>query len=139
MTVAAGKEISLEYTLTVDGQVVDSNVGKEALTYTQGQHQIVPGLEDALAGMASGDTKQVTVTPEQGYGPVDKNAYVEVKKQQVPPEAHKIGTQLTAQDGQGRKLQPTVKQIKDETLVLDFNHPLAGKPLVFDVKILGVK
>src|SRR5262245_44826994 len=76
--VAEGKLVSLEYTLTLDDKsVVESNVGAKPLTYTQGSHQLIPGLEKALEGMAVGDTKQVTVTPAEGYGDPDPKALQE--------------------------------------------------------------
>ena len=140
MTVSEGKSISMEYTLTLENkEVLDSNVGGEPLTFTQGSHQIIPGLETALDGMKAGERKQVTVAPEQGYGKVDPQAIQEVPIDQIPPDARKVGVQLQGKDGQGRVVHPTVTEIKEQVVVLDFNHPLAGKTLYFDVKILDVK
>lgn len=139
-TVAEGKLVSLEYTLTLDDQtVVDSNVGDKPLTYTHGSHQIVPGLEKALDGMAVGDTKQVTVAPADGYGETDPKALQEVQKQLIPPDALKVGTRLQGKTPSGQMVYPRVAEIKDDTVVLDFNHPLAGKTLHFDVKVLNVQ
>jgi FKBP-type peptidyl-prolyl cis-trans isomerase SlyD len=140
MTVSEGKSISMEYTLTLENkEVLDSNVGGEPLTFTQGSHQIIPGLETALDGMKAGDSKQVTVAPEEGYGKIDPQAIQEVPIDQIPPDARKVGVQLQGKDGQGRVVHPTVTEIKEQVAVLDFNHPLAGKTLYFDVKILDVK
>ncbi|WNM57449.1 FKBP-type peptidyl-prolyl cis-trans isomerase [Candidatus Nitrospira allomarina] len=140
MTVSEGKSISMEYTLTLENkEVLDSNVGGEPLTFTQGSHQIIPGLETALDGMKAGERKQVTVAPEEGYGKVDPQAIQEVPIDQIPPDARKVGVQLQGKDGQGRVVHPTVTEVKDQVVVLDFNHPLAGKTLYFDVKILDVK
>lgn len=140
MTVSEGKSISMEYTLTLENkEVLDSNVGGEPLTFTQGSHQIIPGLETALDGMKAGERKQVTVAPEQGYGKVDPQAIQEVPIDQIPPDARKVGVQLQGKDGQGRVVHPTVTEVKEQVVVLDFNHPLAGKTLYFDVKILDVK
>ncbi len=140
MTVSEGKSISMEYTLTLENkEVLDTNVGGEPLTFTQGSHQIIPGLETALDGMKAGDSKQVTVAPEQGYGEVNPQAIQEVPLDQIPPDARKVGVQLQGKDGQGRVVHPTVTEIKEQVVVLDFNHPLAGKTLYFDVKILDVK
>jgi FKBP-type peptidyl-prolyl cis-trans isomerase SlyD len=139
-TVAEGNEVSIEYTLTLeDKEVVDTNVGGEALTYTQGTGQIIPGLESALEGMKVGESKHVKVPPQEGYGVVNPQAYQEVPKENVPAEAQKVGAQLMGRDGNGRVVRPRVSEIKDKTVVLDFNHPLAGKTLFFDVKVLDVQ
>ena len=139
-TVADGKLVSLEYTLTLDDKsVVETNVGAKPLTYTHGSHQIIPGLEKALEGMAVGDTKQVTVAPADGYGETDPKAVQEVQKQLIPPEALKVGTRLQGKTPSGQMVYPMVSAIKDDTVVLDFNHPLAGKTLHFDVKVVDVQ
>lgn len=139
LTVLPGKEVSLEYTLNLkDKKVYDTNVGGEALTFTQGGQQIIPGLEAALEGMAMGDSKQVTVAPADGYGAVNPKAFHEVPKKSIPPEA-KVGTQLYGRRPDGQVLRPRIAEIKKDTVVLDFNHPLAGKTLYFNVKVLGIK
>lgn len=140
MTVSEGKSVSMEYTLTLENkEVLDSNVGGEPLTFTQGSHQIIPGLETALNGMKAGERKQVTVAPEEGYGKIDPQAIQEVPIDQIPPDARKVGVQLQGKDGQGRVVHPTVTEVKEQVVVLDFNHPLAGKTLYFDVKILDIQ
>lgn len=139
-TVASGKEVSLEYTLKLaDDEVVDTNVGQDPLTYTQGSGQLITGLESELEGMAVGESKHVTVSPKDGYGSVNPQAFQEVPKENIPAEAMKVGTELIGRDAQGRVVRPRVSEIKEKTVVLDFNHPLAGKTLYFDVKILDVK
>jgi FKBP-type peptidyl-prolyl cis-trans isomerase 2 len=137
-TVSKGKVISLEYTLKLeDNRVVDTNVGKDPLTYTQGANQIVPGVEAALEGMAVGQAKQVVVAPSEGYGDRNPNALQEVPKQNVPQDI-KVGTQLQGKDTAGREVRPIVTEIKDDTVLLDFNHPLAGKTLFFDLKVVNI-
>ena len=139
-TVTEGKNVSLEYTLTLDDKsVVESNVGKQPLTYTHGTHQIIPGLEKALEGLTVGDTKEVTVTPADGYGEKDPNAVQEVQKKLIPPDALVVGTRLQGKTPDGHMVYPRVAEIKDDTVVLDFNHPLAGKTLHFDVKVLDIR
>lgn len=140
MTVASGKQVSFEYTLQLeDKKVLESNVGKEPLTYTHGSNEIIPGLEKALEGMTVGETKHVTVKPEEGYGTVDPKSIQEVKKSVIPQEAQKVGAQLQGTAPDGQAVYPRVKEIKADTVVLDFNHPLAGKTLFFDVKVLDVR
>jgi FKBP-type peptidyl-prolyl cis-trans isomerase SlyD len=89
--------------------------------------------------MKAGESKQVTVAPEQAYGEVNPQAIQEVPIDQIPPDARKVGVQLQGKDGQGRMVTPKVTEVKEQVVVLDFNHPLAGKTLYFDVKILDVK
>ena len=137
-TVSTGKLIALEYTLKLeDDQVVDTNVGKDPLTYTHGANQIVPGVESALEGMTVGQAKQVVVAPSEGYGERNPNALQEVPKQKVPQDI-KVGTQLQGKDTAGHDVRPIVTEIKDDTVLLDFNHPLAGKTLFFDLKVVNI-
>lgn len=139
MTVSKGKVISLEYTLKLeDNQVLDTNVGKDPLTYTQGANQIIPGVETAVEGMTVGQTKQVIVAPADGYGERDPNAFQEVPKENVPGDI-KVGVQLHGKDADGRVVRPVVAEIKDSTVLLDFNHPLAGETLLFDVKVVNIE
>jgi FKBP-type peptidyl-prolyl cis-trans isomerase SlyD len=138
--VSAGKQISIEYTLKLeDKSVVDSNVGAEPLTFVQGSHNIIPGLENALNGMKIGDSKQVTVKPENAYGPVNKDAVSEIEKEKLPQDSLKVGMVLQGQNPDGRVIIARVVEIKENTVLLDYNHPLAGKTLNFDVKILAVQ
>ncbi len=116
-----------------------SFINSEPLTFTHGARQIIPGLDNALEGMKIGDSKQVTVNAEEGYGAVDQNAFKEVKKEQIPQDALKVGVQLQARDANGRTVNWRVAEIKDQTVVLDANHPLAGKTLYFDVKVLAIE
>jgi FKBP-type peptidyl-prolyl cis-trans isomerase SlyD len=135
-----GSTVSLEYTLSDDkGKVIESNRGKTPMVYVQGQGQIIPGLEKALEGMALGTQKNVRVKPEEGYGPVDPNAFREVPKENLPPDALKVGTELVARNAQGQSFPVRVHEIKEKTAVIDLNHPMAGKTLLFDVKILDIK
>jgi len=135
-----GSTVRLEYTLTDDtGKVLDSNKGREPLTYPQGEEQILPALERALTGMRAGEGKQVILKPEDGYGPVDPAAQTEVPKEMLPSDALTVGTQLVARSPGGQSMLVRVKEIKEKTVILDLNHPLAGKTLHFDVKVLGVE
>ncbi|MFQ5520380.1 MAG: peptidylprolyl isomerase [Candidatus Methylomirabilia bacterium] len=133
-----GSTVELEYTLTNKaGEVLDTNVGREPLSYTQGQSQIISGLEAALNGLRAGDGKQVTVKPEDGYGLVDPKAVAEVRKEVLPQDVT-VGMLLVARRPSGGTRLVRVKEIKESTVILDLNHPLAGKTLHFDVKVLRV-
>jgi len=138
--ISDGTLVSLEYTLTLeDKTVLDTNVGGKPLNFTQGTKQIIPGLEVALKGMKPGDSKQVTVEAKDGYGEVDERRVQEIPIEQIPANARKVGTQLEGQGPKGQVIRSTVKEVKEKMIVLDFNHPLAGKRLFFDVKVLDVK
>ena len=140
MTISEGKKVSIEYTLTLeDNSVADTNVGAEPLTFAQGSHQIIPGLEKEMEGMKIGDTKKVTVSPEEGYGYINEKAFVEVDKAQVPQDALKVGMMLQGQNANGKAVYARVSEIKEKTVLLDHNHPLAGKTLTFDVKVLNIE
>jgi FKBP-type peptidyl-prolyl cis-trans isomerase SlyD len=139
-TVQPGSAVSFDYTLTDEkGAVVDSSKGKTPMHYVHGKGQIIAGLERELAGMAVGAEKKVTVKPEDGYGLVDPQAFREIPKEKLPPEGLKVGTMLMAQGPGGQGVPVRVHEIKENTVVIDFNHPLAGKTLSFDVKITDIK
>ena len=140
IAVQNGATVSFDYTLTdAGGNLLDSSKGKTPMTYTHGNRQIVPGLEAELTGMKVGDAKKVTVKPEDAYGPVNPNAFQEVAKDKLPPDALKVGTVLRAQGPQGQAMPVRVHEIKESTVIVDFNHPLAGKTLNFDIKITDIK
>ena len=135
-----GCVVTLEYTLSgEDGAVIESSKGKPPLKYTHGQHQIIPGLERELTGMKTGEEKSIKVTPEDGYGTVDPKAFREFPREKLPPEALKVGTVLTARTPDGQAIPVRVHEVKENIVVLDFNHPLAGKTLTFDVKVAEIQ
>jgi FKBP-type peptidyl-prolyl cis-trans isomerase SlyD len=138
--IANGSVVRFEYTLSHEnGEVIESNRGEEPVTYVHGEGQIIPGLEHQLGGMKLHEEKRIRVEPLEGYGPVDPSAFVEVAKEEIPVEARRVGATLYAQGPRGENVQLRVHEVKDETVVLDFNHPLAGKTLIFDVKILDIQ
>jgi FKBP-type peptidyl-prolyl cis-trans isomerase SlyD len=135
-----GATVRLEYTLSLeDGKVLDSSRGREPLRFIQGQHEIVPGLEKALDGMRAGEAKQVRVEPADAYGDIDPRAVTEVPKDRLPAAALTVGTVLLARGPDGERQPVQVKEIKEQTVLLDLNHPLAGKTLLFDVKVVSVE
>jgi FKBP-type peptidyl-prolyl cis-trans isomerase SlyD len=139
-TIADGKQVSLEYTLTLeDKSKIDSNVGKDPLVFTQGAHEIIPGLEKKLSGLKVGESKQIEVSAEEGYGPVDPQRTQEVEKMKIPEDARKVGAKLTGQGPDGRMMFAQVSEVKEDTVILDLNHPLAGKKLFFDIKVLKIE
>lgn len=138
-SIADNMSVELDYTLTADGQVVDSTEGRGPFTYVHGQGQISPGLERQLAGMGVGASKEITVAPEEGYGPVDLTAFIDVPKGQFPAHIKpEKGLVLQGVDPAGKTFRATISEIKDKTVTLDLNHPLAGKTLLFKVKVLNI-
>ena len=131
-----GSTVTIDFTVTTlpDKKVVTSTEGKEPLSYVHAQGQIVPGLEKALFGRKAGDRKRVELSPDQAYGAYDDKKRLTVPRSRVPGEA-KVGSVL-----QGKKGDPLrVVEMTDTTVVLDGNHPLAGKTVMFDVRIMNVE
>ena len=139
MSIKEGSEVGIEYTLTLDdGTVADSNVGQEPLVYTQGGGQILPALEQALEGLAPGDSKQVELEAAEGYGEVNPQAYQNVPIDQIPEQSREVGAVLIASSPDGRQQQIRIHDVQDDAVVVDFNHPLAGKDLSFAIKVVSV-
>ena len=138
--VANGQVVSMEYTLRVDGKVVDSSEGAEPLQYLHGAANIVPGLEREIEGMALGESKKVIVEPLEGYGETDEDAFVDVPRSEFPddmPLNPGVEMELTLPDGQHAYAR--VESVEDDLVHLNMNHPLAGKDLLFDVKVVGLR
>ena len=134
-----GSTVRIEYTVTDEaGKLLDTNKGGKSLQFTHGRREMIPGVERQLLGMHPGEEKKVVVTPEEGYGAVDPAAQTEVPREVVPPESQEVGKRLLARSESGQPRLVMVKEVKERTVVLDLNHPLAGKTLLFDVKVLGV-
>lgn len=134
--------VSLDYTLRLDDdQVIDSSEGRNPLEFIQGQGHIIPGLERELYGMEVGDEKTVTVAPGEGYGERDDSQIQIVGRDAFQPGAELTpGLGVQMQDPQsGQVFQGTISQVNDENVVIDFNHPLAGETLHFDVSIAGLR
>ncbi|NPA31371.1 MAG: peptidylprolyl isomerase [Chloroflexi bacterium] len=139
-TVRDNDVVTIEYTLKVDGEVVDSSEQHGPLSYIHGQGHIIPGLEKELQGMAVGESKEVTVSPEEGYGVEDPNAFIALPKSEFPPTITlEPGVQLQLSDQSGQVYNATIHEVKDDSVVLNFNHPLAGKTLHFTVKVVGLR
>jgi FKBP-type peptidyl-prolyl cis-trans isomerase 2 len=138
--VASGRKVSIEYTLVLDdGTQADSNVGKEPLVYEQGASQILPALERELEGLGVNESRKVTLLPKDGYGDVDPSAVKEVALDEIPEAARKVDTVLIGVDPAGNQRPVRVQKVGVEKVTLDLNHPLAGRTLTFDVKILKIE
>lgn len=142
MKIADNSVVFMNYTLKDDqGQIIDSSSERGAMPYLHGHNNIVPGLEKELTGLAVGDKTNVAVAPEEGYGPVVPEAI-----QTFPVDAFasieeeiKPGMQFQAQGPEGQVQVITIKEVTDEGIVVDGNHPLAGQTLHFEVEIMEVR
>ena len=138
--VKEGMLVSFDYTLKgADGKVIETSKGKEPLKYVHGQKMMIPGLEKELNGMKVGGEKHVTVKPDDAYGPINKNAFQEVPKEKLPPNGLKVGAVLQAKSAEGQVMAMRVHEIKEKTVIMDMNHPMAGKTLVFDVRVVDIQ
>ena len=139
-TVQDGLVVSMEYTLTVDGEVLDSSKDAGPLQFLAGYDNIVPGLEREMAGMKIGESKDVLVSPEDGYGEFDGEAFIEVPRSEFPSDMElEEGLELNLTDDDGQNQLAFVESFNDETVRLDFNHPLAGAELQFNVKVIDLR
>jgi len=136
--IQVGSVVSLEYSIFDEQRrLIESNKGKEPFRYVHGQGQIIKGLEPALLGMQVGDQKTVRLTPEAAFGPINPSAFRAVPGGSIPPDILRVGATLRAHTAHGQSHLVRVHEIKENTVILDFNHPLAGKTLIFEVKVLG--
>jgi FKBP-type peptidyl-prolyl cis-trans isomerase SlyD len=139
-TVMDGLVVSMEYTLSVDGEVLDSSKDAGPLQFLAGYDNIVPGLEREMLGMKIGESKDVLVLPEDGYGEFDDEAFMEVPRSEFPSDMElEPGLELNVSDEDGQRQLAFVESFNDETVRLDFNHPLAGAELQFTVTVIGLR
>lgn len=141
MNISENVFVAFDYTLTLDsGEEVDKSPAGQPLGFITGSGQIIPGLEKQMMGMTKGDSVKLSVDSESAYGPINPDLFQEVKRDQFPPEMEiKSGMTFQSQGPQG-PMVINVKELKgDDMVVIDLNHPLAGKRLHFDVNITEVR
>jgi FKBP-type peptidyl-prolyl cis-trans isomerase SlyD len=140
LVIQDGSTVSIEYTLKLsDGSTADTNVGGEPLVYVQGQQQILPALETQLLGMQPEESREVTLTPEEGYGPVQPEGFQTVPLEIIPDDARHEGARLVGQGPHGEPIHAKVTEIKEDSAVVDLNHPLAGETLHFEIKVISIE
>ncbi len=140
MIVENGRKVSFDYVLTVEGEVIDKSPPEQPFQYIHGEGQIIPGLAKGLEGMSAGEEKVITVSPQEAYGLRDPHAFYEISSKSLPEDLKpKIGMYLQMRTPEGRTLPVRISEIKENTVVLDLNHPLAGKTLIFHVKIREIE
>lgn len=134
-----GNVVSVHYTgKLTDGEMFDSSEGREPLTFQMGSGQIIPGFETALVGKNVGDKVTINIQPDDAYGQVREDLIVKVEKSQMPGEVYE-GMSLQAQAEDGQAINVTVKEVYADHVMIDGNHPLAGKELVFDIEVVSVQ
>ncbi len=132
--------VTLDYTLSVEDEVLESTSDGEAIKFIQGLGQVIPGLEDALYGMKVGESKTVVIEPDNAYGDYDEESTQIAQKEEFSEEIPlDVGTFLDLEDDEGEILSAQIIEADEETVTLDFNHPLAGKTLTFEITLSGLR
>ncbi|MBL4730719.1 MAG: peptidylprolyl isomerase [Sulfurimonas sp.] len=139
MAIEENQIVSIEYEVKDGGTVVDSNIGGAPLVFMFGKGQVITGLENGLKDMIIGEKADLLVEPADAYGEFNEEATQEVPKDQFAGIDLEIGMTLYGQGENGSTTQVTVKEIAEETIIIDFNHPLAGKALMFTVTVNSVR
>ena len=141
MVIGEKKVVRIDYTLkNASGEVLDTSEGGEPLTYLHGGHQIVPGLERELAGLSAGEAKDVVVAPEDGYGQPDPQGIFGVPRAAFPAEAQLgVGETFMGEDDEGGAVPVRVVEVREDMVIVDANHPLAGETLYFHVDVREVR
>jgi FKBP-type peptidyl-prolyl cis-trans isomerase 2 len=135
-----GDTVKVHYTGRLDdGTPFDSSDGGDPLEFTLGGGQIIPGFEEAVVGMEPGQDKTVTIDADQAYGPVREELQVVVDRSEFPENVDpEVGQRLQIQQPNGATTIVTVTETNDESVTLDANHPLAGKELTFDLRLVEI-
>ena len=139
-TVENGVVVSIEYTLHVEGELLDSSQEQGPLQFLAGYGNIIPGLENEMMGMKIGDSKNVIVQPAEGYGEFDEQAFLQVPRGDFPKDMPlEVDAELNVRDNEGNSKFARVESIDGDTVTLNFNHPLAGDELHFHVKVVALR
>lgn len=136
----SGDTVKIHYTGTLeDGSQFDSSQGRDPLEFQVGSGQVIPGFDKAVEGMAVGENKQVTIPPEEAYGDHNAQMVQDVPKSALPDDLEpEVGMALSARGQDGQEMRLTVTEVKDDAITVDGNHPLAGKPLNFDIELVSI-
>jgi FKBP-type peptidyl-prolyl cis-trans isomerase SlyD len=140
-TVEHGMVVSLDYTLQVDDEMIETTEEDGPIQFLQGYEEIIPGLERAIYGMQVGQEKEIMVEPGEGYGEYDAEAYEEVPLDIFPDEMELgLGMPVELYDEEtDETVEGYIAEIRTDSVIVDLNHPLAGETLHFRVKVVGVR
>ena len=138
--VKEGDVVKVHYTgKLVNGEQFDSSVGREPLEFTVGAGQMIKGFDDAMPGMNLGEKKTINIAPEDAYGPRSEEAIIEFPKDNVPADmVLEPGMPLTLSNQAGQPVPVIVIEVKDDVIILDANHFLAGQELIFDIELVEI-
>ncbi len=133
-------KVRVHYTGSLDdGTEFGSSQGEDPVEFTIGNDEIIPGVENAVKGMEEGEEKRVSIPPEEGYGERSDQAVMEVPKSDLPEDVEpEVGTELQGKTEDGNTVRLRVTEVKDESVTVDANHPLAGQNLNFDIKLVEI-
>jgi len=132
--------VSMEYSLRVNEEEIDSSKGQPPLEFLAGHGNIISGLEREMIGMKVGESKDVVIAPAEGYGEFDDQAYMDVPRSAFPQDMPvEEGLELSVRDDAGQARYARVDGIEGEIVTLNFNHPLAGDELHFNIKVVGLR
>lgn len=136
-----GDQVKVHYTgKLTSGEQFDSSTGRAPLGFTVGAGQMIKGFDEAIPGMSVGDKKTINISPEDAYGHKNESAIIEFPKANIPSDMKlEHGMKLQLQNAEGHPVQVVVTEIKDDVIILDANHELAGKELVFDIELMEIK
>lgn len=137
--ITQGSTVEVHYTgRFLDGEVFDSSEGKDPLQFEIGSGQIIPGFENAIMGKNIGEKVSVTIAPDEAYGQIREDLVVEVPTDKMPGPVE-VGQLLQADGGDGGVVQVIVKEVKEDVIIIDGNHPLAGQDLMFDIEVVSIQ
>jgi len=138
--VTVNSTVKVHYTgKLADGEVFDTSDGKEPIEFTLGQGQLIPGFEKGLIDMKLNEKKTINMTKDDAYGEVNETLIQEVKKTDLPQDMEpKVGMGLVSKSPEGQEINLMVVEVKEETIVIDGNHPLAGRDLIFDLEVVEI-
>ncbi|GAB3182222.1 FKBP-type peptidyl-prolyl cis-trans isomerase [Telluribacter humicola] len=141
-TAQSGDTVKVHYTGTLpDGQLFDSSAGRDPLSFQLGSGQVIKGFDEGVTGMEVGEKKTIHIPSNEAYGDINEDLVINFDRKEIPAEIPlEIGTTLNMhQDGSGQVIPVVVRNVTEDTVVLDANHPLAGKDLVFELELVDIE
>ena len=141
LAIGQGTRVTLHFSLSLEnGEVIDTNFEANPATFTVGDGNLLPGFEKALFGMLEGERKTLLIKPEDGFGQRNDNNLQEIDRSQFSPDLElSEGLMLSFADAQKTELPGVVRAFDENVVVVDFNHPLAGRDILFEVSILKIE
>ena len=133
-----GRKVKLHYIFKVDGEMVDNTSKKGPFEFECGKSNLIPGFEKNIRGLKTGEKKSFAIQPEDAFGPANPDAIVPTQRDKLPPGEIQVGMIFSTAGKGGKTLKGRVTSIEGDQIILDFNHPIAGKVLHFEVKVIDV-